>query len=68
MSARRVSLILGFIIASVAFALMFGVLARADESDQFIIMAFSAPIEIPGNKVFGASLGPRAKLTSGGGA
>jgi hypothetical protein len=54
MKSSKLSLILGLVIASIAFTLTFTVLGHADEFDQSTTFTFSAPIQIPGNKVLPA--------------
>jgi hypothetical protein len=54
MKSSKLSLILGLVIAAIAFTLMFTVLGHADEFDQSTTITFSAPIRIPGKKVLAA--------------
>jgi hypothetical protein len=51
MRTNKLTVLIGMLIATIAFTLTFGVLGHADEYDQSTTMTFSAPIQIPGNKV-----------------
>ena len=54
MRTNKLPVIIGMLIAAIAFTLAFDVLGHADEYDQSTTMTFSAPIQIPGNKVLPA--------------
>jgi hypothetical protein len=54
MKTNKLSLILGLVIASIAFTLTFTAIGHADEFDQSTTFTFSAPVRIPGNKVLPA--------------
>jgi hypothetical protein len=54
MRTRKLAVILGFIIARFAVILTFDVLGHADEYNPSTTMTFSAPIQIPGQKVLPA--------------
>jgi hypothetical protein len=54
MRTDKLAVIIGMLIAAIAFTLTFDVLGHADEYDQSTTMTFSAPIQIPGQKVLPA--------------
>jgi hypothetical protein len=54
MRTNKLSIIIGLIIAAIAFTLTFDILGHADEYDQSTALTFSAPIQIPGQKVLPA--------------